>query len=337
VAVRRCKQCDASVAADEQFCPNCGAFMDPLSPETHGNIISVSSSGFETFQLSEPPEEPKRRPERGSHGPGNSIQCPSCGAANPSSNRHCEECGARLSQAPLPTAPRPAVQATAGVRAALAISGLLFGVVIVALAFNVLGGDENPTTTTVAATSTTAPAVEENGPIPVISESCSVEGISSFICANLTSGTEDSYQVNWEELQAEGGVITIRLTFDQPMVVQQILWRNLTDPVRFQQNFRPRGPGHHRLRCDLRRRPRVGGCSRRAGDPLCGRGRQLDRIRDHQRLGGDPHRRQRFPGDGNRRDHRHRPPPGGGHQHHGHHLDDCSIASAGIEDGAAIA
>jgi hypothetical protein len=241
VAVRRCKQCDASVAADEQFCPNCGAFMDPLGPETHGNIISVSSSGFETFQLSEPPEEPKRRPERGSQGPGNSIQCPSCGATNPSSNRHCEECGARLSQAPLPTAPRPAVQATAGVRAALAISGLLFGVVIVALAFNVLGGEETPTSTTVAATSTTAPTVEENGPIPVISESCSVEGISSFVCANLTSGTEDSYQVNWEELQAEGGVITIRLTFDQPMVVQQIMWRNLTDPVRFQQNYRPRG------------------------------------------------------------------------------------------------
>jgi hypothetical protein len=75
----------------------------------------------------------------------------------------------------------------------------------------------------------------------VISESCSVDGISSFVCANLTSGTEDSYQVNWEELQAEEGVITIRLTFDQPMVVQQIMWRNLTDSVRFQQNYRPRG------------------------------------------------------------------------------------------------
>lgn len=241
MAVRRCEQCDASVAADEQFCPNCGAFMDPLNHEGHGNVISVSSSGFETFKLREPPEEPKRRPERGSPDVPNSIHCPSCGAANPPANRHCEECGARLSQAPLPTAPRPAVQATAGVRAALAISGLLFGVVIVALLFNALGGDETPSSTTVAATPTTAPAVEDNAPIPVISESCSVDGISSFVCANLTSGTEDSYQVNWEELQAEEGVITIRLTFDQPMVVQQIVWRNLADPVRFQQNFRPRG------------------------------------------------------------------------------------------------
>ena len=241
MAVRRCKQCDASVAADEQFCPNCGAFLDPLSHEGHGNIISVSSSGFETFQLREPPEEPRRRPDRGSTNAQNSIQCPSCGAANPPSNRHCEECGARLSQAPLPTAPRPAVQATAGVRAALAISGLLFGVVIVALLFNFIGGDGTTTTTTVASTSTTAPPVQENAPIPVISESCSVEPISSFVCANLTSDTEDSYQINWEDLQAEEGTLTIRLTFDQPMVVQQIQWRNLTDPVRFQQNYRPRG------------------------------------------------------------------------------------------------
>jgi hypothetical protein len=111
----------------------------------------------------------------------------------------------------------------------------------VALAFNVLGGDDTPTSTTAALTSTTAPTVEENAAIPVISESCSVDGISSFVCANLTSGTEDSYQVNWEDLQAEDGVITIRLTFDQPMVIQQIMWRNLTDPVRFQQNYRPRG------------------------------------------------------------------------------------------------
>jgi hypothetical protein len=127
------------------------------------------------------------------------------------------------------------------VRAALAISGLLFGVVIVALLFNFIGGDGTTTTTTVASTSTTAPPVQENAPIPVISESCSVEPISSFVCANLTSDTEDSYQINWEDLQAEEGTLTIRLTFDQPMVVQQIQWRNLTDPVRFQQNYRPRG------------------------------------------------------------------------------------------------
>lgn len=243
MALRRCEQCDATVAADEQFCPNCGAFMDPMSNEKRSNVISVSSSGFETFDLKEPPpsEQPRQRQQRASSGSPKTTHCPSCGAANPASNRHCEECGARLSQVPLPTAPRPAVQATAGVRAALAISGLLFGVVIVALLFNVFTGGDTTTTTTVASTSTTAPVVQENAPIPVISETCSVDGISSFVCANLTSGTDDSYQVNWEDLQASDGVIRIRLTFDQPMVVQQILWRGLTDPTRFVQNYRARG------------------------------------------------------------------------------------------------
>lgn len=241
MALRKCEQCDATVAADEQFCPNCGAFMDPLSNEGHSNVISVSSSGFEKFELSEGPPSDQPRPRPPSGGGQKMTQCPSCGAMNPASNRHCEECGARLSQAPLPTAPRPAVQATAGVRAALAISGLLFGVVIVALLFNVIGGDDGPTTTTLATTSTTTPVVEENGPLTVISETCSVDGISSFVCANLTSGTDDSYQVNWEELQEADEVVRIRLTFDQPMVVQQILWRGITDPTRFMQNYRARG------------------------------------------------------------------------------------------------
>lgn len=237
MASRKCEQCGASVAADEQFCPNCGAFQDPLA-EDRSNVISVSSSGFERFELKEPPPE---APARQTRGPSNgTTQCPSCGAMNPSNNRHCEECGARLSQAPLPTAPRPAVQATAGVRAALAISGLLFGVVIVALLFNFLGGDESPTDTTLAATSTTVPVVEENAPIAVIDTSCSQDGIGTFICTNLTSGTDAQYQVNWEELPAEEK-IRIRLTFSQPMIISQIQWVGIEDPVRFAQNYRPQG------------------------------------------------------------------------------------------------
>lgn len=238
MASRKCEQCGASVAADEQFCPNCGAFIDPLTPDDRSNVISVSSSGFERFDLKEPPAE-KAAPARPKP-KGGSVQCPSCGAPNPSNNRHCEECGARLSQAPLPTAPRPAVQATAGVRAALAISGLLFGVVIIALAFNVFGGSDDPTDTTVAVTSTAAPVVEQNAPIAVIDTTCSVDGIGTFACTNLTSGTPDQYQVNWEEIP-EGELIKIRLTFGQPMIVSQILWTGIIDPVKFQQNYRARG------------------------------------------------------------------------------------------------
>lgn len=240
MASRKCEQCGASVPTDEQFCPNCGAFIDPTTPEDRSNVISVSSSGFERFELNEPPPEQNPAPARTPISPGKTTQCPSCGAANPPTNRHCEECGARLSQAPLPTAPRPAVQATAGVRAALAISGLLFGVVIIALMFNVLGAGEEPAGSTLAATSTSAPPIEENGPLSVISTTCSHDGIGTFVCSNLSSGTDDQYQVNWEELP-DGEKIRIRLTFDQPMVVSQIEWAGITDPVKFAQNYRARG------------------------------------------------------------------------------------------------
>jgi len=242
VASRKCEQCGATVAADEQFCPNCGNFMDPLTPGERPHVISVSSSGFEEFDLSEPPPPPQPvASERSAPRPGKTTQCPSCGAINPSNNRHCEECGARLSQAPLPTAPRPAVQTTAGVRAALAISGLLFGVVLIALLFNVFNGDGTATLTTTSLESTSSvPVIVENGPLAVIDTSCSVEGIGTFSCSNLTSGTDAQYQVNWEELPADQKIV-IRLTFGQPMVVQQIIWKGITDPVKFAQNYRPRG------------------------------------------------------------------------------------------------
>jgi hypothetical protein len=126
------------------------------------------------------------------------------------------------------------------VRAALGISGLLFAVVIGALLFNVFGGPDEPSTTTVASTTTTAPAAQENLPIPVIDQTCSIDGISTFVCPNLTSGTPDQYQVNWEEI-ADGELITIRLTFAQPMIVSQIVWTGITDPVKFRQNYRARG------------------------------------------------------------------------------------------------
>lgn len=216
--------------------------MDPLKPEARPHIISVSSSGFEEFDLSEPPSEPVPiAAERSVARPGKTTQCPSCGAINPSNNRHCEECGARLSQAPLPTAPRPAVQTTAGVRAALAISGLLFGVVLIALVFNVFtSGGTTPSSTTLEDSTSSIPQVEENLPLPVIGTECSVDGIGSFACSNLTSGSDAEYQVNWEELPDDQKIV-ITLTFGQPMVVQQIQWKGITDPVKFAQNYRARG------------------------------------------------------------------------------------------------
>ena len=241
-----CNHCGAIVAADEQFCPKCGSFIDPMTVAAapgSGTVISVSSDGnYEEFSLdTEPPgasdtEEPSPPP-----GDGNSVHCPSCNAINPASNRHCQECGARLSQGPLPTAPRPAVQATAGVRAALAISGLLFVVIVVALIFNFFSGDGSASDTTVGSTTTTQPIITEPAVIGILDQECSPEGLGSFTCVNLVSGSNAEYQVNWEEIEADEGNITIKLIFRQPMIVTRIDWTNITDPARFRRNYRARG------------------------------------------------------------------------------------------------
>lgn len=240
-----CNNCGATVAADEQFCPTCGFFIDPMAPAPSPapeTVISVSSDGnYEEFSLdTEPPDDPDTG-ESPPPGGGKSVHCPSCNAINPASNRHCQECGARLSQGPLPTAPRPAVQATAGVRAAVAISGLLFTVIVVALIFNFFGGDGVATETTLGSTTTTQPTIAEPEIIDILDQECSPDGLGSFTCANLVSGSNGEYQVSWEEIEAEEGNIVVKLIFRQPMIVTRIDWTNITDPVRFRQNYRARG------------------------------------------------------------------------------------------------
>lgn len=256
MASQTCDQCGATAAADEQFCPECGGFIDPMTPaqrpsarsprsSSRGQVISVSSDGpsetpYEEFSLEgEPPTDHPE--EQGTPEAGRTTSCPSCGAANPASNRHCQECGSRLRQGPLPTAPRPAVQATAGVRAAFAISGLLFVVIVVAVLFNVFGGEGTaaPATTT---TTTTEQVLVEPDVIDVLDVTCSQPGLGGFVCANLVGGNADEYQVNWEELEAGEESLTIRLSFRQPMNVTRIDWTNITDdPDRFRQNYRARG------------------------------------------------------------------------------------------------
>lgn len=270
MASQTCEHCGSIVAGDEQFCPSCGAFIDPMKTprqrprrsSSSDKVISINSDGdtrrpkegvgrrpnggYEEFSLDEPPpSDPRTQPPpstRSGNGNGNGgeVACPSCGAVNPASNRHCQECGARLRQGPLPTAPRPAVQATAGVRAALAISGLLLGVILIALFFNIFTGEDPPaaegssttTSTTLATTVTTAQ-------LEILEENCDPEGIGGLICANLTNGQfgqGNEYQVNWPEVD---DVVTITLSFREPMAITSIEWVNIDDPTRFRQNFRP--------------------------------------------------------------------------------------------------
>ncbi len=245
-----CNQCGENVAADEQFCPNCGSFIDPMAPQrspVSGEVISVRSDGnYEEFSLDvEPPASDQETDHEHVVDPaprsGTESTCPSCGAGNPPGNRHCQECGARLDQSPLPTAPRPAVQATAGVRAALAISGLLFVVIVIALLFNVFGGGTSASDTTLGVTTTTESVITEPAVIDILDQQCDPDGLGSFTCINLTSGTETEYQVNWEEIQEVEGNIVIKLFFRQPMIVTRIDWSNIEDPTRYRRNYRARG------------------------------------------------------------------------------------------------
>jgi hypothetical protein len=217
---------------------------------TRGNVISVSSDGpsdppYEEFSLETPPppQDAPSPPPSASGGSGNGggspVTCPSCGAVNPANNRHCQECGARLRQGPLPTAPRPAVQATAGVRAALAISGLLLGVILIALFFNIFNGEEGEAAESTSTTSTTLQALEDPTPVDILNQTCDPEGLAGYTCANLTSGTlgqGSEYQVSWEENSGQG--ITITLDFFEPMAITAIEWTNIEDETRFLQNFR---------------------------------------------------------------------------------------------------
>jgi hypothetical protein len=133
------------------------------------------------------------------------------------------------------------VQATAGVRAALAISGLLLGVILIALFFNLFTGDNPEVTGSTASTSTTLQVLEDPAPIEILNQTCDPQGISGLVCANLTAGTfgqGNEYQVSWDEAQGQG--VTITLDFFEPMAITAIQWINIEDETRFLQNYRAR-------------------------------------------------------------------------------------------------
>jgi hypothetical protein len=129
------------------------------------------------------------------------------------------------------------VQATAGVRAALAISGLLLGVILIALFFNIFTGDDpEATASSTTSTPTSIAPPQDPAPIAILDQTCTPQGIGSFVCANLTSGTTDEFQVSWQE-NSEQGVI-IDLSFLEPMAITGIQWTNIADATRFRQNYR---------------------------------------------------------------------------------------------------
>ncbi len=214
-----CTNCGATFEGDE-FCPECGQWVDTAEEE---------------FSL----EEPSEAAETVSSLPYATITCPSCGAANPESNRHCEECGARLYQGELPVAPQPLITMTAGVRAAIVIGSVLIGVILIALVFNAIRGDNGGTVADSSSTTTSTTlqrALPERIPAALIAVECSSE-LSSFPCENLIDRTDAA----WNDAGLEGVGATMTFTFSTPWQLEQIVINNLEDDTRFRRNFRING------------------------------------------------------------------------------------------------
>ncbi len=219
-----CTNCGAQFS-DDQFCPQCGQWVDPLD-----------DSEFEKFDLSDAPPEDYEADYGVASIPYATTTCPSCGAGNPDTNRHCEECGARLSQGPLPVAPQPLLQVSAGVRAAIMIAGVLAGVLLIAWLFGALTGDETDDTlaTDTSSTITTPSTVAATQKLPVLLAACSSEFVN-LPCSNLIDGSVDTYW-NDKSLQGEGAEFTF--TFGTPVQLETIVIMNVTDDEKFTRNYR---------------------------------------------------------------------------------------------------
>ncbi len=221
-----CTNCGTHFS-DDQFCPHCGQWVDPLADDE-----------FEQFDLdSAPPDDYLDDAGSGVASiPYDSVTCPSCGAGNPETNRHCEECGARLSQGPLPIAPQPLLQVSAGVRAAIMITLVLAGVLLVAWAFGALTGDspEDTAATDTSSTVATPATVPATQKLPVLLISCSSE-FDSLPCENLKDESVETY---WNDKSLEGEGAEFVITFGSPVQLETIVIMNVTDEEKFKRNYR---------------------------------------------------------------------------------------------------
>jgi Double zinc ribbon len=161
--------------------------------------------------------------------------CPSCTAPTPASAKFCPDCGTPLKQRHSSVGEHWTRTSFTIRRALLLIAGL--GLISVILLMRPAEDrDASTSTTPPPDTSTTRPGQHV---LPVLSVVCSDPGIAGFRCENLEKETDAVYQIAWEARNGEA--VTIRFVFRQPVLVQEMRWTNLTDPVRFERNYRAKG------------------------------------------------------------------------------------------------
>lgn len=196
--------------------------------------------GDEPFDdLFEPVDEPTLPPAPQVQ----TVPCPSCGTMNAANSRHCVSCGARVAQGPLPMAPQPLVRSTAGSRALIVTAAVIAVVVIIALFYNAFVDDE-PSATTVdgSGTDTTSTSTANGGTLPDTVELSANRVVpsaqlSGFPADNLIDGDPLTM---WQVGQ-EGVGATLTFFFPEPVALERIEFKNISDQTKFLQNFRVRG------------------------------------------------------------------------------------------------
>lgn len=173
------------------------------------------------------------------------VPCPSCGTMNAATNRHCVSCGARVAQGPLPMAPQPLVRSTAGSRALIVTAAVIAVVAVIAFFYNAFVDDE-PSVTTLAtdgtnATSTSSTA-DTGGPVPdtiqlTANRVVPSAQLSGFPADNLI----DSDPLTMWQVGQEGVGATLTFFFPEPVALERIEFKNISEEAQFRQNFRVRG------------------------------------------------------------------------------------------------
>lgn len=171
------------------------------------------------------------------------VPCPSCGTTNVATSRHCISCGARVAQGPLPMAPQPLVRSTAGSRALIVTAAVIAVVAIIAFFYNAFVDDE-PSTTTLPNGETTSStgSTTDTGPLAntvqlTANRVVPSAQLSGFPADNLI----DSDPTTMWQVGQEGVGATLTFFFPEPVALERIEFKNLTDDAKFRQNFRIRG------------------------------------------------------------------------------------------------
>ncbi len=163
------------------------------------------------------------------------VYCASCGNPNDVANRHCERCGARLSRTYTPIAPQPMLRTTAGARALVVLSSIVLVVAVLALAFNVFGGGDDPAANT-STSSVTTLATLPIGQLTPIRVDCTSE-LDAFPCSALV---DDDPENRWNA--TEGGIgAELTFFFSPPVQITEMFLVNVEDQERFVRNARIEG------------------------------------------------------------------------------------------------